>query len=660
DTGAVEEEARDRLILLKFRHPLTRESLYRDLAQIRRGLLHKRIAAALEAVYGEAATEHADELAFHLSRASGVAEPRTVGYLELAGSDAVERHADEEAVDYLAAALRAAEELTSPLEPATEDRLRRLLARAQTSAGRFQEAREQLERLLARAEASGDRAAQADVLRHLGINSTFLGRHADALNEFEAARAVVPEDAPTVGAGIELAAGITLQQLGRAEESRQRLVEALRLAELVKDDGLLAWVHRALALINTFGGNSGTARRHAAEAIDRGRAAKDREAVFWGEWVLATLEGLTQGPAPMEPWMAAARESAEALGSPVLDLHVDELELEYLYFTGEWDQALALGTRAIHRARALHKRALVVRLLVWTSSVYIGRGDLDGARLLVDEAVELAGVASGSAPFASDVHAALPALIGLAALRLAERRLDDALESGQAGLALAEASGYVIWALHRLLPIVGEAYVRLDDVERARQVLERFQDEGRRMDHGMSLLWAKAGQALVTWHSGDLEEGARLLGEAAEAMDAMGIPYEAARIRRQHAGRLADLNQTDAARAALDQASDVFQRLGAEPELRATRGMYEEIGVTRRGPTGGPDGRAGLSSREWQVAELVAERKSNHEIARILGIAYRTVTTHCQNIYKKLELEDGPKRIMLGDRVREGRLTRPD
>ena len=92
----------------------------------------------------------------------------------------------------------------------------------------------------------------------------------------------------------------------------------------------------------------------------------------------------------MEPWMAAARRTARELGSPVLDLFVDELEVEYLYFSGDWDGALALGTRAIELARSLHQDALLVRLLVWTSSVYVGRGDLAGAEELIAEAVQFA------------------------------------------------------------------------------------------------------------------------------------------------------------------------------------------------------------------------------------------------------------------------------
>jgi tetratricopeptide (TPR) repeat protein len=658
-SGAVEEVARDGGVMLQFLHPLTRESLYRQLTVTRQLHLHGRIVSALETVYGDAAVDHADELAFHLSRIPGVADPRTARYLELAGRGALERHADEEAADYLAAALEAAQApVATQDDPGAPPRIRRSLARALTRMGRYDEARDHWERLLTLAEAQENAAEQAGALRHLGLISMWQGRHADGLENLAAARRVVPDDAPALGARIELASGIALQQLGRAPESRDRIVAALELARRVGDPALLAWVHRALALINTFSGNTQYAREHAKQAVELGSTTDDVRVVFWGEWVLASLEGLTQGPGPMEPWLAAARSSAKRLGSPVLALHVDELELEYLYHTGDWDAALRLGNRAINLARSLNQRALLVRLLVWTSSVYVGRGDLDRAEELVEEATKVAGIQGASAPHSADVHAAVPALIGQTALRTAQGRLTEAVDSGHAGLAVAEASGYVIWAL-RLLPLVGEAYVRLDDVERASQVMERFREEGRKMDHRMSLVYAEAAHALVTRHSGDLEEATRLLAEAADAMTNIGIPYEAARIRRQHAGRLAELGRTAEADAELREVHDVFLELGAEPELQRTRGMFLEIGETPPPVhTGSRRSGAVLSAREWQIAELVAQRKSNKEIAGILGIAQRTVTTHCTNIYKKLDLDGSPtrKRVILGDLVREGRL----
>ena len=73
--------------------------------------------------------------------------------------------------------------------------------------------------------------------------------------------------------------------------------------------------------------------------------------------------------------------------------------------------------------------------------------------------------------------------------------------------------------------------------------------------------------------------------------------------------------------------------------------------------TGGGGKRvARLTERETDIARLVAERKSNKEIASLLGISARTVTTHVANIFSKLGVSS---RGELTDRLRDqaGALT---
>ena len=48
----------------------------------------------------------------------------------------------------------------------------------------------------------------------------------------------------------------------------------------------------------------------------------------------------------------------------------------------------------------------------------------------------------------------------------------------------------------------------------------------------------------------------------------------------------------------------------------------------------------GLSPRESEVLRWVAEGKTDAEISQILGISYRTVTTHLNKILKKLQVEN--------------------
>lgn len=61
---------------------------------------------------------------------------------------------------------------------------------------------------------------------------------------------------------------------------------------------------------------------------------------------------------------------------------------------------------------------------------------------------------------------------------------------------------------------------------------------------------------------------------------------------------------------------------------------------------GSPQGRgavkkkAGLSSREVEVLQLIAEGKANKQVARELGISIKTVEKHRQHLMSKLDLHD--------------------
>ncbi len=66
-----------------------------------------------------------------------------------------------------------------------------------------------------------------------------------------------------------------------------------------------------------------------------------------------------------------------------------------------------------------------------------------------------------------------------------------------------------------------------------------------------------------------------------------------------------------------------------------------EVNISNRASQYGLDLEIELpTKREWQVLKLIAEQKSNVEIAAELTIASTTVKTHVHNIFKKLRLTD--------------------
>jgi DNA-binding NarL/FixJ family response regulator len=105
-----------------------------------------------------------------------------------------------------------------------------------------------------------------------------------------------------------------------------------------------------------------------------------------------------------------------------------------------------------------------------------------------------------------------------------------------------------------------------------------------------------------------------------------GLPFEAARARVALARSLRALGRTEAARRELDQAHAEFLSLGAAAEERGTRQLR----------AGRPNRRVQLSPREREVLGLVAQGKTNAEIALVLVLSEHTVHRHVSNILAKL------------------------
>jgi DNA-binding NarL/FixJ family response regulator len=146
----------------------------------------------------------------------------------------------------------------------------------------------------------------------------------------------------------------------------------------------------------------------------------------------------------------------------------------------------------------------------------------------------------------------------------------------------------------------------------------------------------------VALHAGDPARAAELaLGSAAAATEA-GAPIEAA-LSRTLAGRaLAQSGERDRAVAELQRAAGKLENCGA---LRYRNAAERELGklghrVHRRTHPGKADGTCieTLTAREVEVARLVADSKTNPQIAGELFLSQKTVETHIRNIFRKLDV----------------------
>lgn len=632
----------DGVIRYDFAHPILRDTLYAELGLARARAFHGAVAESLEGLYGERALEHAGELAAHFVRADASAlAPKAVRYLAAAGRDALRASANREAASYLTLALELRDREGAAVGPGPgvppAGELAAELARARQRLGEYDAAMPLWRRARDEAERAGDVARGAATERRMGLASYWSGRYEDALAHYAAGLAAARRagDAP-LAARIHVARGMCLQELGRGAEAIAAVEEALAIAEREHDPALLARVHRALLLLHVWTGPPGEARRHGERALALA-AESSQPALAWSaHWAMALLGGLTGDSVSAARHLAESEALAESLRSPVLALWSAEVAIEYASGVGEWERALALADRSIALARSLAPRTLLPRLLVWAGLLHLGRGDLGRAWPHFDEAWSLAADADRRSASPLDVHTLIPAHVGLAAYHLAAGERDRAIEVGEAGLAVAERSGYVAWAVHRLLPVLAESALWMADLDGARRYGARLRAAARQLDQRLGLAWADACDALVAMLSGDAARAVGMLRGAADALDAVPFVYDGARLRRFLARALAESGDREGATRELRRVHDVFARLGADRELTLTREQLRVLGA--RPPSRGAPGAGaeGLTARELEICRLVAARKSNREIGEALDISPRTVSTHLSNIFAKL------------------------
>lgn len=646
--GILVESARSHEADYEFAHAMIQDVIYDSLGVARARLLHTRVARALEAAFGTEALAHADVLAFHFAKADPDADAgKTAMYLAAAGRDALARHADRAAADYLSAALER--------QPAQADTASLIdhLAQARQRLGEYDAALGLWQRARTEAESRGDFARCARIERRMGLACFWSGRFEEALAHFDAALASATragDDAEH--AQIRMIRGTFWQSLGKPADAERDLGAALEVAHRVGDRAILGRAHRALLFLHVFVGPPETARAHGERALSLAEEAGDRNLMWSAHYGLATLCGLTaDGRAAMDH-VRECETLSDALQSPLLRSYSGEISMQYAFASGNWDEGIALSEQIIATARAANQRTLLPRLLVGATQFYSARGEYERAKQYLDEAWEI-GVARASRGRPIEIHSQVAVYAGLAGYYMASGDFARAVEVGEEGLAIADAAGYAVWATYRLIPITAEAALWKQDRARARRLLDRMREESTRLGNRLGLVWVQAGEGLVARLNDDFAAAEQLIRKAIEELEQVPWMYDAARLRRWLADVLFRLGDHDGAVRELRRSHDACARMGARVELDLARDMMKQHGLRLPARETATAGRrvARLTDRENDIARLVAERKSNKEIAKVLGISARTVTTHVANIFSKLGVSS---RGELADRVREG------
>ena len=328
-----------------------------------------------------------------------------------------------------------------------------------------------------------------------------------------------------------------------------------------------------------------------------------------------------------------------------------------------WTDAYGRSREAIHEMleTADHlgdeaSRPYLLFLLGLTQSL---TGELDpaleSARAGVDAATQ-----AGQALLAGFNHA-LEALV-LAQLgsgdplAVAERALELAPQNGYAELVAAAATGHralsqgdAALAVSRLAASVEavrgesidepgiarfvvdhvEALVELDRRDEAIDLLAWYDGNAQRLGRMSALANCARCRGLLAAQEGAVDEALRSYERALEWHAEVELPLDRARTLLALGAAQRRTKRRREARATLQEALGVFESIGAE--LWAARARAELTRISGRAARPGA-----LTPAEQRVAALVAEGKTNREVAAALFLSDRTVEGHLSHVFAKL------------------------
>ncbi|SFA88957.1 Predicted ATPase [Amycolatopsis marina] len=298
------------------------------------------------------------------------------------------------------------------------------------------------------------------------------------------------------------------------------------------------------------------------------------------------------------------------------------------WLTGSWD---GLGERAQRLIDEYHDLLPVTgELSLVLGSLAVAAGEWDRAA----GHLEHTGIDDPENAITPVVIAAHAEMIRL---QLAKGNLPDASDQADRGLRLLRRKGVWVWA-GPLAPCAVEALFRSGRVSEARALVEELESGITGHDAPVADAALLLCQGLLMAEDGRPDRAAELMGEAAEAYGELPAPYLAALATERRMRLLVERGLDDGTEATLARLAATFDTLGAARDAARCRHLLRAGGAgqpSRRGRRGYGDE---LSPRERDVARLVADGRTNREIADALFLSRRTVEQHVAGILRKLKL----------------------
>jgi DNA-binding CsgD family transcriptional regulator len=246
----------------------------------------------------------------------------------------------------------------------------------------------------------------------------------------------------------------------------------------------------------------------------------------------------------------------------------------------------------------------------------------------VQDASELASEAlvlcdrTGNVP----VKTMVVAVLGFIAVSLGDAKTAHShlsrLSEAIAAVSLGEPS------VVKFLPDEIEALAALGEVDLARSFTRQLEERGKVLVRPWALATAARCRAQLAETEGDLQSAQVACEQALSEHEQLPMPFELGRTLLAKGVIERRARQYRVARETLGQALGIFERLGAA--LWAEKARRELSRVAVRTPADG------LTHTERCVAALIAQGRTNREIAAAMFVTQNTVQTHLRHIFQKL------------------------
>jgi DNA-binding CsgD family transcriptional regulator len=471
--------------------------------------------------------------------------------------------------------------------------------------------------------------------------------------DFRRVRTLAERLCTELDAGPERASALFLVANDSVEHTAAIEIAEEALVEADGDPSLQAQLHLQLASFRLFSGGVRDALGHARAAVLLSSRADPR---VRAETLAQSLriEGLAGEP--IDQNVAREALALEDWTGPPLLFAPSRLAGIGLIFQGRLDEARELLHACLEHAVAHGDELVQAMVLDFLTTLEVRAGNLGEADRLTTAYSELSeaddwrdqygralvaasrgrveearAAASKGAALAGRVDE-LSRILNVALLGSLELSLGDFEAAAELLVPLAEWLEEIGWgepAWPAVLPDAIEALVGCGEVGRAGEFVLRLEERAQRIESPWVVAAARYCRGLLLLAEGNADAAVESFGAALAVHELIQCPIERARVLSSLGVAERRQKKRRAARSALEQALETFERVGAT--LWADRARKELARIAGRRAHGGE-----LTPTERRVAELVAKGSTNREVAQILVVAERTVEWNLSKVYRKL------------------------